>query len=75
MTGFFYRTNSPASFDERLFLLINALYVCAQAHELLNEIIIASVDVMNVADLRLAFGNESRQNYRGTRAEVVDVHK
>ena len=51
-------------------LIVDASNICAETDELLNEIIIAAVDVVNVADLSFTVRNESRQNDRRARSQV-----
>ena len=58
-----YRQKKSAIFSDSRFLfalIINAPYVRAEAYELLNEIIVAAVDVVNVADLSFTLRHESR---------------
>ncbi len=41
-----------------------------EADELADEVVIAAVDMMDVADLRLAFGDEAREHHSGASAEI-----
>ena len=63
------------AFYSKLYSLIDAADICPETDEFFDEVVIAAVNMVDVADLRLTFGDETSQHHRsaGTQVRSLDL--